>query len=166
MVYFIARAFDDSKLRYKNPKDVSSSEVVYNIDNIEDEAFIFEGVFDAMSLKNQVGTCMLSNSLKKTQCIKILDKMPNRLTFVLDNDKTQKVRNIITNSLAKNIKMLMLYKPPSLDLKIYTYRPPEEYKDFNEYSVATGIDSIDYKDCELWKPNSINSIMDKINWGG
>jgi hypothetical protein len=118
-----------------------------------------------MSLKNQVGTCMLSNRLKKEQCIKILDKMPKKLTFVLDNDKEEKTRNIITKSLEKNIEMLMLYKPPTLDLKIYTYRPPEEYKDFNEYSVKTGVDYIDYKDCELWKPNSINRIIDKIMWG-
>jgi len=165
LVYFIARAFDDSPLRYKNPEDVSASEVVYNIDNIEDEVFIFEGVFDAMSLKSQVGTCMLSNSLKKIQCVKILDKMPNKITFVLDNDKVEKTRNTINRSLEKNIKMLLLYKPPSLNLKIYTYRPPEEFKDFNEYSVATGVDKINYADCILWKSNSINSIIDKINWG-
>jgi len=165
MVYFIARAFDKSKLRYKNPPDVSASEVVYNIDNINNEVFIFEGVFDAMSLDTQIGTCMLSNSLKKSQAVKILDKMPNRITFVLDNDKEQKVRDIINASLEKNIKLLMLYKPPSLDLKIYTYRPPEKYKDFNEYSVDTGIHNIDYKDCKLYKHKDFNSIINKINWG-
>lgn len=162
MVYFIARAFDKSPLRYKNPPNVSAGEVVFNIDNIKDEVFIFEGVFDALSLKEQVGTCMLSNSLKKAQCVKILDKMPSKITFVLDNDKSQKVKDIINASLKRNIEMLMLYKPPSLNLKIYTYRPPEKYKDFNEYSVATGVDYIDYKDCKLWKHNSIDNVIDKI----
>ena len=165
MVYFIARAFDKSKLRYKNPVDVSAGDVVYNIDDIKDEVFIFEGVFDALSLDKQLGTCMLSNSLKKAQAVKILDKMPSRITFVLDNDGTQKVRDIINASLEKNIKLLMLYKPPSLNLKIYTYRPPEKYKDFNEYSMDTGIHYISYNECKLWKPKSINNIIDKISWG-
>lgn len=165
MVYFIARAFDRSPLRYKNPPDVSAVEVVYNIDNITDEVFIFEGVFDALSLKDQLGTCMLSNSLKKAQAVKILDKMPNKIVFVLDNDKEQKVRDIINDSLERNIKLLNLYKPPSLELKIYTYRPPEKYKDFNEYSVASGIHHISYSDCKLWESKSISNIIDKISWG-
>ena len=164
MVYFLARAFDKSKLRYKNPKGVPANDVVFNIDNIKEEVFIFEGVFDALSLKNQVSTCMLSNSLKKEQAEKILDKMPERIVFVLDNDKNPETRKIIEKSLKKNIKLLMLYKPISLNLKIYIYRPPEEYKDFNEYKMATGTDFISYDDCELWQPNSINKIIDNIKW--
>jgi hypothetical protein len=164
MVYFLARAFDKSKLRYKNPKNVSAGNVVFNIDKIEDEVFIFEGVFDALSLTNQVSTCMLSNSLKKEQALKILDRMPEKITFVLDNDKDPNVRRIIEKSLNKNIKLLMDYKPNSLNLKIYIYRPPEEFKDFNEYKIATGADYIDYKDCELWNPHSVKKIINSINW--
>jgi len=164
MVYFIARAFDKSKLRYKNPKNISAGSVVFNIDKIENEVFIFEGVFDALSLSSQVSTCMLSNSLKQEQALKILDRMPEKITFVLDNDKDPDVRRIIEKSLNKNIKLLMKYKPASLNLKIYIYRPPEEYKDFNEYKIATGIDYIDYKDCNLYNPHSVKKIVDSIKW--
>ena len=165
MVYFIARAFDDNPFRYKNPDGFNASEVVYNIDNIEDEVFIFEGVFDALSLKSQIATCMLSNSLKREQAIKILDKMPNRITFVLDNDEDPKTRSIIERSLNKNIKLLMEHKSPSLQLDIFIYRPPEEYKDFNEYSVATGTGFINYKDCEKYNPRSVKKLLEGINWG-
>lgn len=165
MVYFIARAFYDTKLRYKNPDGINASDVVYNIDKIEDEVFIFEGVFDALSLKNRVSTCMLSNKLKQEQAIKILDRMPSRIVFVLDNDPEPKTRAIIERSLKKNIEMLNLYKSPSLNLEIYTYRPPEEYKDFNEYSIATGVDTIEFEDCELHKARNVSKLVDNIRWG-
>ena len=165
MVYFIARAFDDNTFRYKNPDGINAGDVVYNIDNINKEVFIFEGVFDALSLKRQVSTCMLSNSLKREQAIKILDKMPERITFVLDNDKKPETRKIIEKSLEKNIKTIMLYKPPSLNLEIYVYRPPEEYKDFNEYSIDTEKDFISYDNCEKWSSRSTKKIINNIKWG-
>jgi len=165
IVYFIARAFDDNPYRYANPHGVDASDVVFNIDKIEDEVFIFEGVFDAMSLKNSVATCMLSNSLKRTQAIKILDKMPNRIIFVLDNDKEIKTRKTIMKSLEKSVNLLKDYKSNYLKLDIYTYRPPEEYKDFNEYYMATGVNTIDIKDCTLWKEKTLDNAMSKLTWG-
>jgi len=164
IVYFIARAFDKSKLRYKNPKNISAGSVVFNIDKIENEVFIFEGVFDALSLSKQVSTCMLSNSLKKEQALKILDRMPETITFVLDNDKDPDVRRIIEKSLTKNVNLLMKYKPKSLNLKIFVYRPPEEYKDFNEYKIATGIDYIDYDECKSWYQFELEKLTNSIKW--
>ncbi len=166
IVYFLARAFDGSKLRYKNPKNVSASNVVFNIDKIEDEVFIFEGVFDAMSLKSQVATCMLSSNLKREQAIKILDRMPERIIFVLDNDQKPETRKIIEKNLHKNINLLMKLKSFSLNLKIYTFRPPEEYKDFNDYYVATGTDFINLDDCELVDDVNKNKLSGMLDtWG-
>ena len=102
-----------------------------------------------MSLKHQVATCMLSNILNKEQAVKILDKMPEKIIFVKDNDKELKTRRIINTNLNKSINLLNKLKFPSHNLKIYTYTLPDEYKDFNEYYCATGIDYIDLKDCEL-----------------
>jgi predicted DNA-binding protein (UPF0278 family) len=92
--------------------------------------------------------------------------MPSRIIFILDNDKDPKTRRIIEKNLEKNVKMLMLYKSNYLNLKVYVFRPPEEYKDFNEYYVATGVDSIKIEDCEIWKPVTVNKLMNAIAWGG
>jgi len=146
IVYFQARDFTGkSFLRYKNPTGVSSKQFIYNIDKIEEggTVFIFEGLFDALSLDRQVGTAMLSADLNKTQAIKILDKAPSKIVFVPDNDETGK------RTLEKNIRILSsLCKPASLDIEVYVY-DIEESKDFND----TGKNMIELSECIKWKKN-------------
>lgn len=144
LVYFIARDFTGkSLLRYSNPKEFNSKEFVYNIDKIDKEVFIFEGVFDALMLKEQIGTAMLSADLGKKQAVKILSKAPEVIVFVPDNDETGK------KTLDRNIKLLLKYKPPSINPKIYVFENyPKGCKDFAE----AGRNSIDIeRDCVEWK---------------
>jgi len=152
LVYYLTRDFTGTNfLRYNNPKGLNSKQFVYNIDKIEDTVFIFEGVFDAIMLKEQVGTAMLSADLGKQQAIKILSKAPSTIMFVPDNDEAGK------NTLEKNIKLILKYKPPSLKLKILIYYL-QDVKDFGE----TGKDFIDINDCIEWNPNTIENIIKKI----
>jgi len=152
LVYFLCRDYTDKNfLRYNNPHGIDSKKFVYNIDKIEETVFIFEGVFDALMLKDQIGTAMLSSDLGKQQASKILDRAPKEIIFVPDNDETGK------RTLEKNIKTILTYKPPSLDLKIYVHRI-KKGKDFGE----TGENHIDEKKCEEWKKLDLENVVENI----
>jgi|GEM_PF-5311020 DNA-directed RNA polymerase subunit M/transcription elongation factor TFIIS len=145
IVYFITRSLEKTSLRYNNPKGIDGNNFVFNYDNIpyKGNIFIFEGVFDAMSLRSQVGTAMLTNSLSITQASKILERAPKNIIFVPDNDEAG------VRSVYKNINTLMFYRPPSLDINIYIYNIPSK-KDFNDYSKDSGKFNISLDECELY----------------
>jgi DNA primase len=150
LVYFICRDFTNKNyLRYNFPKYLNSKNYVYNIDKIEDTVFIFEGVIDAMMLKTQVGTAMLSQHFGAEQIIKILNKAPKNIIFVPDNDETGK------QTLEGNIKLLITFKPPSLDLNIMVYRISDRVKDFAD----TGDNYININKCEDWKRLNIENAI-------
>ena len=148
LVYFITRDFTgNSYLRYINPSGVDSSKFIYNIDEIEDTVFIFEGVLDALMLENQIGTATLNANLSKAQTVKILDRAPSTIVFVPDNDDTGK------RNLDKNIETLLRYKPPSLKLDVLVYTI-EEGKDLGE----TGKNSIDVLECKKWNRKDFSKL--------
>jgi DNA primase len=149
IVYFTARDFTGKNFkRYTNPHGVNSKQFVYNYDRIEDTVFIFEGVLDAISLQGQVGTAMLSADIGREQCIKILNRAPNTIVFVPDNDETGE------KTLQRNINLLMKFKPPSLDFKIKIYRI-KDAKDFNE----SGEHHIYLMKCEDYKPKDLRKAF-------
>lgn len=155
LVYFLARSYIGSELRYKNPV-LETTNVVYNIDNIDDTVVVFEGVFDAMSLDNMIGTAMLSNKIKDGQAKKLarLDKLKN-VIFVPDVDENKETRKIILNNLIYNIELIKSYKKISKVMNFYIYRLPEGYKDFGELKQKTGVGEIDIKDCEEFNKSKI-----------
>jgi len=157
LVYFITRTWDkNNSMRYVNP-NVPRKEIVFNIDKIIDEVFIFEGVFDALSLDHQVGTCLLGARLSKEQAIKIWDRAPKRIIFVPDTDATG------YNTLKSNIEMLKSYKPSSLGgSKIYVYHIPEPYKDFNEMKIKMGKNRIDLSECVEYGTKSVSDIIGRL----
>jgi hypothetical protein len=160
IVYFQTRDFTGkSKLRYKNPTGFNSKEFVYNYDKINEEIFIFEGLFDAMSLREQVGTAILSANLTKNQIIKIYDKGVKEIILIPDNDKTGE------KTLQENVDLLNYCKPPSSKAKIYIWKVPEIFKDFNEYSIETNNFSIDKKQLKSYNKlvNFNFSLNKKIN---
>lgn len=165
LVYYIGRDIGKSKLRYKNPSGLDAGNFVFQIDKLTDDVFIFEGVTDALSLKEpQVGTAMLSNKMKMTQIVKILDRAPKRIIFVTENDTNETAIKAGKKNLEWNIKTLLKYKPASINIKIYTYNPPIGYKDFNALAAKTGKHFIDIeKECIEWKPKRFD--VSKIKWG-
>lgn len=169
LVYFIGRSFDDSPYRYKNPTGVDAGNFVFQLDKFIEkdikDIFIFEGAFDALSLHEpQFGTAMLSNKLKQVQITKILDLAPERIVFVTENDKNEIAIKAGKKNLDWNLKTMMKYKPPSLNIKFYIFNPPSQYKDFNEYSVAENKHNIDIdKECKLYKPNEVD--VSTFSWG-
>ena len=121
---------------------------MYNHDKIEDVLFIFEGVMDAISLQGQVGTAMLSADIGREQCIKILNRAPNTIVFVPDNDEAGE------KTLERNINLLMKFKPPSLNLKVLIYKV-EDAKDFNESKQ----NHIFLMKCEKWQSKDIRKAI-------
>ena len=139
IVYFICRDYTRHNIkRYNNPLGLNSKEFVYNVDKIKEngDVFIFEGLFDALMLEEQVGTAMLSSDLGKKQAVKIIDKIPRNVIFVPDNDEAGK------KSLQKNINLFLKYKPSSVDINVFVYYIGDA-KDFGE----TGKHHIDIREC-------------------
>jgi len=147
IVYFITRDFTgESYLRYKNPHGLDSKKFLYNIDNLGETIIICEGVFDALSIDNPQATCLLSADLGKDQAKKIFNIVsPKNIIFVPDNDETGE------RTLQNNIKMLYLYKPASLSIRVYIYKLPKGIKDLNELKVNVGKNIISIDECELYK---------------
>lgn len=153
LVYFITRDFTEkSKMRYRNPHGIDTKEFVFNLDNLKETVLICEGVFDALSIDSPSSTCMLSADLGKRQALKILDTVPKNIIFVPDNDATGH------RTLQKNIAILKLYKPSSIDLNIYVYQLPNDVKDLNELRVKTGKNKISIDECEVYNPNKIKIL--------
>lgn len=159
LVYFTTRDYtgrrfiyeDGEKkepLRYIAARGLNSHDFVYNIDEVKEggDLFIFEGLMDALSLENQVGTAMVTSTLGDKQAIKIWDKAPGRIVLVPDNDKAGR------DNLIRNYKKLLFHRPPSLsNVEVLKYELPEGFKDFNE----TGKHFIDISECEEIKKGAI-----------
>lgn len=143
LVYWIARHYGDSPLRYANPKDVNREHIVYNIDKLEytDTVYIFEGVFDALSLDVGVGTCLLGSRVSQIQVEKIIDFAPKNIIFVPDTDETGQ------RLLEENVEMFKTYKPSTYQPNFLKFNIPAPYKDFNEYKIATNIGEIPIEKC-------------------
>lgn len=72
LYYYQTRAFLGQELRYKNPNvdnlGIGKSEIIFNQDalNLHKKVFLFEGVFDALTLKDNA-TAILGKSLSSFQ---------------------------------------------------------------------------------------------------
>jgi len=155
LVYFLARSYIGSELRYKNPSGLSA-DYVFNYDSIEDTVVIFEGVFDALSLDNHVGTAILSNKMKNGQAEKLMGiESIKNVIFVPDKDKEPEVRKTILNNLIYNYDLLNKYKRMSRRVNFYIYNIEDGFKDFNEYKQKTGNGNIEISDCEKFNKNKI-----------
>lgn len=155
IVYFTTRDFtgrrfiqkEDGRkeaLRYIAAKGLNSHDFVFNIDEIEEgkDLFIFEGLLDALSLEEQVGTAMVTSTLGDKQAIKIWERSPGRIIIVPDNDRAGQ------ENLIRNYRKLLFHRPPSLsNVEVLKYDLPNGFKDFNE----TGEHFIDIKECSSVK---------------
>jgi len=158
LVYFIGRAFDNNTMRYKTPKGFDTKKFVFNIDDIDEEVGICEGVFDAMSVENIPTTALMSADIGTTQIQKIMDKGIKKIIMIPDKDETG------NRTLLRNIEKILYHSPPSNIPRILIYNIPEPFKDFNEFRVKTDINSIDEKDCIYYnkKVMVLNSIFDSL----
>lgn len=146
MVYFQARSTNkDEELRYLNPVGLDTKEFVFNYDKLnDDELIICEGPFDAMSMDEQVATCMCSGDLSSKQLKKIFSKAkPKTIIYVPDQDETglKKMENNI-----KNIYTYADYTP-----NVLIYNIGDGCKDLNELKIKTGKNYILKKECIPYK---------------
>ena len=148
IVYFVARSIDkNNNLRYLCIENLDSKEFVFNIDKINEEFIIAEGVFDACSITTeQASTCLLSADIGVKQLEKIFMKRPKKLIYVPDSDKTGKLK------MDRNIKKFITYCPYQ-GLEVYVYEVPKPFKDLNELKIATGKNYILKKECSRYGDN-------------
>lgn len=154
LVYFLARSYTGSELRYKNPPGLST-DVVFNYDNIDDTVFIFEGALDALSLDNYPGTAILSNRMKDGQAKKLMGiQSIKNIVFVPDKDTETETHKLILENMIKNYMLLNKYKRMSRKVNFFIYDIPK-YKDFNEYKQKTGNGTIELSECKKFDKNKV-----------
>lgn len=111
--YFIARSYDGSWLRYKNPP--ASRDIVFNELYLDwnDDIVLVEGVFDAIVAGNAVP--ILGSTLNHNTALfaKIVSNSP-RVYIALDSDAAIKERKIIKNLLQYDIEV---YKIDTSDIE-------------------------------------------------
>ena len=150
LVYCLNRSIDPkNQLRYLNISDLDSKQYVFNIDKINDEVVICEGVFDAMSItSDQPATCLMSADVGNKQLEKLYNKRVKNIIYVPDNDKTGH-KKMLTN-----IKKIIQYCP--YDLNIYTFDVPNDCKDLNDMKIKHGKDYILKKECTKFGESVFN----------
>lgn len=154
LVYFLARSYTGSELRYKNPPGLST-DVIFNYDNIDDTVFIFEGALDALSLDNYPGTAILSNRMREGQAKKLMGiQSIKNIVFVPDKDAEVETHKLILENMIKNYMLLNKYKRMSRKVNFFIYDIPE-YKDFNEYKQKTGNGTVELSECKKFDKNKV-----------
>ena len=145
--YFIARAFDESYLKYKNPK--CSKDLVFNelLIDWSEPVVLVEGFFDSVKYENSIpilGSTLASNSV-------LFNKIVNNCEMVyicLDRDAAQKELKIIKKMLDFGVKICKISIYDYDDLGEVPNHLLEEYK-----KRASIITTEDY-------------LLQKINFGG
>jgi hypothetical protein len=85
LIFYAARAINsDNPIRWLNSKG-TSSHPIWNLDNVREEIWIFEGIFDAVRMWPK-GVSVFGLNMHDDQIKKILDKNPYKIVVVLDDD--------------------------------------------------------------------------------
>jgi DNA primase len=129
MVYYIGRNLDkESDFRYRNPKNLAKSQVVFFYDLLKesDRIFIVEGPMDAMTLYDYSVACIMGNRISDPQVQKLLKKNPKQIIFIPDYDETAEKRQIIGRALKKNIESVRKFDSK---VEIGVYRWYKKYGD-------------------------------------
>jgi hypothetical protein len=85
LIFYAARAINpDNPIRWLNSKG-TSFHPIWNLENVRDEIWIFEGIFDAVRMWPK-GVAIFGLNMHDEQIKKILDKNPYKIVVVLDDD--------------------------------------------------------------------------------
>jgi 5S rRNA maturation endonuclease (ribonuclease M5) len=91
--YFIARAYHDTNMKYKNPP-VSKNVVVFEEQiNWNEPIVLVEGVFDAISVRRNA-IPMLGKFLPKKLEVKLLENKVKNVYILLDDDAKTEALNL------------------------------------------------------------------------
>lgn len=137
LVYFQGRNLDkDSDFRYRNPKNVAKSQVVFFYDQLKENSriFITEGPMDAMTLYDESVCAIMGNRISDPQAQKILRKNPTEIIFIPDWDPTAEKRQIISKAIKKNIDTFKKHLVDPVKIGIYAWykKYSDKGKDLNE----------------------------------
>lgn len=160
-VYYIGRNLDkESTFRYRNPKNLAKSQVVFFYDQLKENnrIFITEGVTDAMTLYDYNVACIMGNRISDPQIQKILKKNPTEIIFIPDYDETSEKRKIIARALKKNLNGVRRFNET---VKVGVYRWYKKYK--NKGKDLNDINHTVIEEDLIWYKNFKDEIKDKLN---
>ena len=113
--YFVARSFDNSKIKYLNPS--ASKNIIFNDLMIDwsEPVVLVEGVFDALKLKNALP--LLGSTLPaETKLFQKIAEERATVYIALDNDAQRKEEKIIKNLLLYGITVYKMSIPRHCDI--------------------------------------------------
>ena len=135
LFYFQARKLMGDGMKYLNPSfkehGVKSSEIVYPFNNDENYVVVTEGPIDALSLQNiKINATSTQGSMfSKAQLDYIKDKV---IILSYDNDEAG------VEGMEKAYRLIRSKNLP----EPYIVQPPEEFKDWNEFVVASNASTV------------------------
>lgn len=107
LVNYTGRAIDDNPMRWQK-STLKNTYQIWNLENVYETAWIFEGIFDALRVPN--GIALLGTSLNQEQINKICYKNLYKIVVVMDNDEAgRKARERICYMLAENMQNVFVY---------------------------------------------------------
>jgi len=155
--FYIARAYDGNKIRYKNPNNSRKSELLFNYQNIPNNPEIMilnEGMLNSI-IAGDNSIASFGKQLSICQRDMIISKHPNHLYVSYDTD-----------AISQSIKVCESIKALS-DIHVHLVILPEELKSDGS---KKGLDAVDlghdkYMDIVMNTPEFINKNMFNIlNW--
>lgn len=107
LITYTGRAIDDNPMRWQK-SSVKGIYPIWNLENIGETCWIFEGIFDALRVDN--GVAILGASLSQEQIKKICNKNLYKIVVVMDNDEAgRKAREQICYQLAEKLQNVYIY---------------------------------------------------------
>lgn len=86
LIFYAARSIDkENPIRWLNSLG-ASSHPIWNLENVRDEIWIFEGIFDAVRIWPK-GIAIFGLTLRDEQLKKIIDKNPYKVVVIGDGDE-------------------------------------------------------------------------------
>lgn len=107
LVNYTGRAIDNNPMRWQK-SSVKGVYPIWNLENVEETVWIFEGIFDALRVNN--GVAVLGASLNEEMLDKICNKNLYKIVVVMDNDDAgRKAREQICYMLTERLQKVFVY---------------------------------------------------------
>jgi len=145
--YYIARSYDDSFMRYKNPP--ASKDLVFNdlLINWDEPIVLVEGVFDAMKAENSIP--ILGSTLNpRSDLFQKIAGSSKEVYIALDSDASEKCFSIIKNLLLYNVAVRRIDTSSHEDVGEMT---KEEFTHLKNAATFVSLDDyLLYKTTTIW----------------
>lgn len=118
LINYTGRAIDENPMRWQK-SSVKGVYPIWNLENVSETAWIFEGIFDALRVPN--GIAILGASLNEEMLDKICNKNLYKIVVVMDNDDAgRKAREQICYMLSERLQKVFVYNWKDIEQKDFS----------------------------------------------